>query len=288
MREAGQHIEYDDDPYDSSTAYDMALFHGYDQKTCDRILNESLYYDYARKISECAAIIHDKYGCHPLLESDDDDDSDTRTNTVIKREKDAACDVDEAHRHGRKKQNNTVSDMTLDTDPLTAASYESNGNSDTLPPPELIIPSQCLMTKARTNNFPHVRIDRYYNLDSKSYVNFTKEITKKRKNTTNDDVDDAGGNTTRKKLMTTKHDNDDADDETDGLCKKAKDTESKYKLLLVATMMKNRNNGNNDAGNTTRKKIAPTEKDNDDDDATSTSETKTTKTKIKMNNKRAV
>ena len=125
------------------TAYDMAVFHGYDQYTCDQILEEKLFYDYAGKIHECELIIYEKYGCYPLLESDDDDDSDTKTNTVTKREeKDAACDVG-------KKQTNTVSDhITFDTEPLTAASYESNGNSDTLPPPELSIPSQCLMTEA--------------------------------------------------------------------------------------------------------------------------------------------
>merc|ERR1712183_1118775 len=113
-------------------------------------------------------------------------------------------------------------------------------------PPQLFIPSQCLMTKARTNTFPHTRIDCYYSLDSKSYVDFTEEITKKRKKATDDDVNDAG-HTTRRKIMKRKHNINDANVETDGLRKMKKDTESKFKLLLVATMMKNRTNVHDDA-----------------------------------------
>ena len=94
------------------------------------------------------AIIYEKYGCYPLLESDDEDCDTQTTMAERKKEKD-----------GAKKQTNTVCDITFDTDPLTADSYEPKGNNNTRPPPELIIPLQCLMTKARTNNFPYTWIN---------------------------------------------------------------------------------------------------------------------------------
>lgn len=243
-------------PYDSELAYDMAVAHGYDRQTCNAILKGKVYYNYEGKLREYAAMKLDS----------DDNDSDTSTNTEIKRGK---------NRQGTKA--NTVSDITFDTEPITDDSFESSdGNNDKSPPPELFILSQCLMTNTRTNAFPHMRIDRYYSLNSKLYVKFTEEITKKRKNPTDEKVNDAG-HTTRKR----KHNNATANVSTDGLRKMEKDTELKFKLMLVATMMKNRINVHNE--------IATTEIYDDNDDASSTtSGTKTTKTKTKMTNKSGV
>ena len=236
-------------PYDIDVAYNMAVAHGYNRITCDHILEGKVFYDYETKLIECEM----------NLDSDDDDDSDSETNTAMKCEK---------HRQGTAK---TVSGITFDTEPITVDSSESGDNSDESPPPELFIPSQCLMTNARTNAFPYMRTDRYYSLDSNSNVKFTEEITKKRKNTTDDDVNDAGHTPKIKR----QHNNNDADVSIDGQRKMAKDTESKYKLLQVATMMKNRTNVHN--------KFATT--DDDDNVSFTTSGTKTTKTKTKMTNK---
>ena len=45
---------YNDDAYHPSILYDMAVFQGYDQETCNQIFREKLYYDYLGKIVTCA------------------------------------------------------------------------------------------------------------------------------------------------------------------------------------------------------------------------------------------
>ncbi len=123
------------------------------------IQNGELFYDYFGKMAADAEMESD---------NDDNDDDSAITEWFDYAQKihdllDKYLYLERAYHEDcvKRKKNSVPNHITLDTDPLTADSYKSKGNSNnnTRPPPELIIPSQCLMTETQTNNFPYTRID---------------------------------------------------------------------------------------------------------------------------------